>query len=324
METFHRRTWLVAALLAAAGCHGPAEADLEPGGVVPQVATAADFPGGPSVLEGFDALEPGSTWRAGDEVLFGLRLRRGQTARHWLLHLRVTEPVAIARDGDELARGKHLPPVEWTIRINGEAQRFSSARCRALATVLDARGNVLGRSEPQLPRDFLAGGFGAACELVAQGAQRRARGDQVAAFYRGLEMRPFSDATVTAVALLQVVQDDDVLSPLLWEVIERPSLWSIVANLGARVILRPRFHAAVERASAVPAVAPTAWQVPMSLLVNDETVLVVDLFVTPSAPPVALCGGVLGAIARHPRDADVEFSLLLLAARRGPRWATGG
>jgi hypothetical protein len=270
------------------------------------------------VLSGFDALASDAEWRAGDEVLFGLRLRRGRSAQHWLLHLRVTEPVAIARANDEVPRGSHLPPVEWTIRINGEAQGFSSARCRTIATVLDADGNVLGRTEPELPRDFLGNGFGRACELVEQGAQRRERGDRVAAFYRGLDMRPFSEATVTAVALLQVVQDDDVLSPLLWQVIERPSVWSVVTNLGARVILRPRFHAAVEVPSAVPAVAPTAWQVPMTLLVNDETALLMDRFVTPSAPPVSLCGGVLGASARHPRDADVEFSLLLLAARRGP------
>ena len=303
--------------LAAMGCRGPAEADL--GAVaVAEVATAADFPGAAAVLAGFDPLEPGAPWRGGDEVLFGLRLRRGHTARHWLLHLRLTEPIAIARAGDDAGRpGTHLPPLEWTIRINGEPQVFSSARCRTLATVLDAQGNVLGRSEPELPRDFLATGFGEACELVARGAQHRPRGDRGVAFYRGLDVRPFSEATVTAVALLQVVQDDHVLSPLLWEVIERPSLWSVVTNLGARVILRPRFHAAVEVPSAVPAVAHTVWQVPMGLLVNDETALAIDLFVTPAAPPVSLCGGVLGATARHPHDPDLEFAVLLLAARRG-------
>jgi hypothetical protein len=109
-----------------------------------------------------------------------------------------------------------------------------------------------------------------------------------------------------------------VLAPLLWEVVERPSFWSVVSNLGARIVLRPRFHAASEAPSPLDTEVGDVWRVPMSLVINDVPALQADLLVGTTAPPFALCGGVLLITARHPSHADVEFSCLLLGARRGP------
>lgn len=55
----------------------------------------------------------------------------------------------------------------------------------------------------------------------------------------------------------------------------------------------------------------------MRLFVNDTPSLDAELLVGPTDEPLALCGGILGAVARHPTDAEREFSMLLLAARRG-------
>jgi len=38
-------------------------------------------------------------WRAGDAVLYGLRLRQGNRLRHWLLHVEVEQPQARASPG---------------------------------------------------------------------------------------------------------------------------------------------------------------------------------------------------------------------------------
>jgi hypothetical protein len=284
---------------------------------VPEHLSADAFPGANGLLRGFEARASDTEWRAGDEVLYGLRLRNGAQARHWMLHLRVTEPLAIAREDDGLTAGNPLPPLEWSIRINGEPREFRSRRCRVVATVTDQAGQVLGRSEPLLPRDLLEHGFSKACELVQQRFTRpeTAHGE---AFYEGMDVRPLADATVCTIALLQVVQQDAVLAPLLWEVVERPSFWSVVSNLGARIVLRPRFHAASEAPSPLDTDVGDVWRVPMSLVINDVPALHADLLVGTTAPPFALCGGVLLIAARHPSRADVEFSCLLLGARRGP------
>lgn len=300
-------------LLAA--CQGPGVAEVRLP-LAEGLATPAAFPGARAILDGFDGAVGAdlATWQAGDEVLFGLRLCRDGEVRHWLLHLRLIEPIAIARPGDDVPPPAALPHLMWSLRVNGVDQEFVSAACRVLATVCDADGNVLGRSEPVLPRDFLARGFTRACERVAARHGRVARSRDADDRAAATDVQPFAEATVAAVALLQVVQEDTVLAPLLWQVVDRPSLWSVVSHLGARVLLRPAFERAAPAPSPV-AMAPIAWRVPLALSVNDQPVLQTDLFVVPAARPLALCAGVVGAIARHPRHADREFSLVLLAAR---------
>ncbi|HEX6812755.1 MAG TPA: hypothetical protein VF384_14105 [Planctomycetota bacterium] len=292
-----------------------------------RIVAAADplspdsFPGAVQMLHGFDAPASDAEWRVGDEVLYGLRLRRGREAWHWLLHLRVTEPFAIAREDGDVAAGDPLPPLEWSVRVNGEPREFRSRLSRVVATVTDGAGLLLASSEPLLPRDLLDRGFAKACELVQRRLGERpdtARSDE---FYEGMDVRPLADATVGTIALLQVVQQDSVLAPLLWEVVQKPSFWSVVSNFGARVVLRPRFHAATEAPSPVGIDAGPVWSVPMTLLVNDAPALHADLLVGVTAPPFALCGGVLLTTARHPGNADVEFTCLLLGARRGPNGA---
>lgn len=301
---------LLSALTAtlAAACATPPAADVRLD--ARELELGAAFPAPAALLRGFDARDADAAWCAGDEVLFGLRLRREAEVRHWLLRLRLSEPEA-------LADGAALAPVDWSIRINGAPQHFASRACRAHVTVMDERGRVLGESDPVLPRDFLAHGLAGACRRIAA-RLAGVRGPFVMQdVYRDTDVRPLAEATVSAVALLQVVQEDDVLAPLLWQVVQRPSLWSVLRNLGAKVVLRPRFHALVETTSSLAAAPGAVYRLPLVLLVNDAPALQVELFVGEAAPPFALCGGVLGAIARHPTEPGVELSLQLLSARRG-------
>lgn len=302
----HRAVVLV--LLGA--CAGPQFTEL----AVPAVADLAPpsaFPGAAAMLDGFDA-RGDAQWRAGDEVLFGLQLRAATGTRRWLLHLRLTEPVAIARAGDEVPAHDFLPPLQWTLKVNEADLHFTSARCRVLATVCDADGKVLGRSEPVLPRDFLATGFTGACDVLARWQQeqrpsRQRTGTSQDAFQ-------FAHATVAAIALLQVVQEDSVLAPLLWQVLERPSWWSVVQNCGARLLVQPAFDQAEPMAFAHGPAART-WRVPITLSVNEQKALVTHLYVASAARPQALCGGIVGGIAQNPHDAGRELGLVLLAAR---------
>jgi hypothetical protein len=114
-----------------------------------------------------------------------------------------------------------------------------------------------------------------------------------------------------------VVQDDPVLSPLLWQVVDKPSLWSLVQNFGAHVLVQPQFREARRVPSPVPAAGARVHRVPMTLSVNDAEALQTELLVRPSVPPFALCGGIVAATAWHPRHRDRAFTMVLLAARRG-------
>ena len=301
--------FVVLALLGA--CAGPQRTELSVSAVA-ELAPPTAFPGAAAILHGFDVRRDGD-WCAGDEVLFGLRLHAAGSTRQWLLHLRLTEPAAIARAGDEVPERDLLPPLRWTLKVNDVDRNFTSARCRVLATVYDAEGNVLGRSEPLLPRDFLATGFTGACDVLTRW-QREGRQEPARRSGSSVDASKFAHATVAAIALLQVVQEDSVLAPLLWEVLERPSWWSVLQNFGARLLLQPAFDEA-EPMVVVHGPTTMTWRVPITLSVNDQKALVTHLYVASAARPQALCGGIVGGIARNPHDGGRELGLVLLAAR---------
>ena len=303
----------IALLVMLAGCQSTSVRDLSldaaAGGL-----QIADFPAPAHLLRGFDEREPDGAWRVGDEVLFGMRLRRDGGVRYWLLLLRVLEVVGTDDDGQP------LDPFQWSLRINGELDQFTSGVCAAEVIVMDQHGQELGRSQPYLPRDFLGRGIADACKLVRTRGFRalRRKSSEGKDVYGPLNIRPLAEATVSALALLQVVQEDSLLAPILWQVIEKPSVWSMVSNMGVDVMLRPKFNRVSSAASPISSVKTSTWRLPLSLEVNQRPALNLDLFVADSAPPLSLACGLLGAIARHPTEPNLDFSLLLLSARRGP------
>ena len=302
----------IALLVMLVGCQSTSVRDLSLDAATSGLQIA-DFPAPAHLLRGFDERDPDGAWRVGDEVLFGMRLRRDGRARHWLLQLRVLEVVATGDDGQP------LDPFDWSLRINGEVDQFTSGVCAAEVVVMDQYGQELGRSQPYLPRDFLDRGIADACRLVRTRGFRALRRKSVDGkdVYGPLNMRPLAEATVSALALLQVVQEDSVLAPILWQVIEKPSVWSMVANMGVDVMLRPKFNRVSSAMSPISSVTASTWRFPLSLEVNQSPALNLDLFVANSVPPFSLACGLLGATARHPSEPNLDFSLLLLSARRG-------
>lgn len=308
---------LAPALLLGWGCSSAPAPKVEffvPGTPI----VAAEFPGADRMLHGFGPASESTAWERGDEVLFGLRLCTGSSSQRWLLHVVVEEPVAMRRAETGAATAEPLPPVEWPIKVNGTTEPFRSPLCRVHVTVADGEGKVLGSTHPLVPRSFLQRGFAPVCRHVQRVLDRWPGIGQSKRFYELVEAKDLAEAVVSSIALLQVVQGDPVLSPLLWQIVQKPSVLSMLKNLGADVVIQPMFHATQRTGSLQEfGYEGSVWTVPMRLLVNDELALLTDLVVGAAAAPLHTCGGILGVHARHPRDATREFAMLLLAARSG-------
>ena len=280
---------------------------------------AGDFPAPGHVLRGFDYRHAEAPWLVGDEVLFGLRLRKEESLQHWLLRIRLVELEAVDDEGQPLSS------VSWRLRSNGRIVNHRSRLCRAEVSIMDEEGNEMATSRPLLPRDFLSRGIASACQMMYSHTHRGDTGEVPTNFAnKGLDPKPVEQAMVCAIALMQVVQEDSVLSPILWEVIEKPSVWSVVTSMGISVVVSPKFYRVDEAPCPVPGLHEKTWRLPISLHVNEQNALNLDMFVTDSSSPFGLAGGVLGAVARHPTKASVDFSLLLLSARRGSGAVTAG
>lgn len=308
---------LTAMLCACAGTPVPPppptpelELDLHP----------TELPAYERMLEGFDPVVTARDWRRGDRALLGLELRDGEETRRWLVLVTV-EDVALSRVGQ---RGEVVSErMTWQVPIRDRGNlEFTSEMMALRVLVADEDGRPLGESMVKVPRQLLEKGFARACAA-------NEHGPPILAFDPDSphppdegppeDKRPHAEAVLSLVALLGIVKEDPILSSLMWEVVEPPSLLSVIWNLGVTVTLRAHFTQAVRARSPPPHLPDTGavWWVPFTLLVNDSPALFCELLVTSPWAPITLSGGIVGIHARHPSRPDLQFTMALLAARRG-------
>ena len=119
--------------------------------------------------------------------------------------------------------------------------------------------------------------------------------------------------------MLKVIRDSDVLFDVLLEVIDKPSVLSVIVNFGVRVSVRHRFDKA-------QALAPVAvggrefpvYELPVELQLNGVPALRSKLLVTEPRSPLNLSAGILGMDAFQPSDPSARVSIRVVAARRRP------
>jgi len=312
MRRLPARPALLAALLA--GCTAPPPA-VPP----PRALLAADFPGAAALLTGFDERTDGP-WTSGDAVLFGLRLHKAQQEHRWLLHLSIAlGEELVGRLGDDEARtldvlwGKKVSP--YTAK-SGEQSRDLEIESRMLpvrATVHDAEGKVLGASTVVLPADLLRAGMLPAVDAAL--AQPPGSPETL----DPKTMEPFVRALLGLMSLFGVVQEGSVLRDYFWQVVEKPSVWSLATKLGVEATLSAAFEKSLP-ASELPPGLPALGRgctIPLRIEVNGAPALLADVLAVTAARPYSLCGGMVAATARHPSRPDLQFDIALLAARCG-------
>lgn len=176
-----------------------------------------------------------------------------------------------------------------------------------------ADGTSLGRAESTEILRRLRTGLLPACRAgyrqreVMRG--RVAAGRQAAALI--LDDQAYADVQLVGAgvaiceSLFRILQANPVTRQILSEVLELPSLWSIVTNWGVRVSFRADFFAA-ERVDPArfPGESRELWSVPLVVLLNGQPGFLARVVVGPSGSPDGAVAGIYGVIARHPSDAS--------------------
>ncbi|HEX6811316.1 MAG TPA: hypothetical protein VF384_06815 [Planctomycetota bacterium] len=307
-----------------AACHGVAPQLAAPNSDVSVALPTDEFPGASGMATGFDARTGDRSWQSDDEVVFALRLRKGEEVHRWLLRLRVVF-------GEQLvARIDNLPSQRialweersWTYTVTDAGQRRDlQAKSRMLpvsAIVCDEHGKQLTKSLVKLPVQLLGRGLLPAVD-TALSAARVQPGANETPQYRDESVRPLVEATLGLMSLLTVVQEDDALAEYFWQVVEKPSIWSVITGFGVKATFSMPFEKSVPATNLPPDLpAPgRAFVVPMQIDVNGSPALFLEVVATDAARPYSLCGGIVAAVARHPTNPDVTLELQLLAARLG-------
>lgn len=288
--------WIaVPAAALAAGC---AYVDPDPGWIdrPAEIVAAAAFARPAGRPAGLDPPAAGVPIGRGDWVRFGLQFDDHGERQEWSLEVTVLDP-----------------------RI---AQRALPGRgvCDVLCcevVVADGDGAEVARDRVELTTGYLQHGLARACRDALEAAV----GGPGAVARPGESARRAKPRALLALrGLLAVVRRCESLHAILWRVVEKPPLWSIVTNLGVSVRQDTHFDRA-RRGQPLwigDRVLDT-WELPIEVRANDWPALRSTVVVTDPISPVTLCAGIVGVHAWHPSDPEVVFSMRLLGARRGPR-----
>lgn len=293
-----------AAILAA--CATPPEPPPPRVDLAPFVALdAADFPGASSLLTGFAPPDDGPM-RIGDAALLAVALHRGAAVERQLLRLEVVDfPRIQSTRGLGMVRPYQAFTITWTSQPDANGKSETATRqwnVRPITMRLsrhDAMGHQLRTSEARLFEEAMAAGW---WPYTHEGAPQR---DRDLAF-------------ALTLSLQELATNDPLLQDLLFRVVDKPNLWSLATNLGVHVTLGWQ----------APEPAPTKVDAPWfdgvvhrarcEMKLQGAVASWLDMLVTKPRGALAASAGLVGAIARHPHEADRYAVVRLLATKRGP------
>ncbi|MFT7484478.1 MAG: hypothetical protein ACI9F9_000318 [Candidatus Paceibacteria bacterium] len=200
----------------------------------------------------------------------------------------------------------------------GEAQTASldgrSPGHRIGVKLFDAKGEALKESEVSLA-EFVGLGQVTACELLSGLDEEELANGEFSSEW----MDEFMQSLRSLVSLIGLAQGDDLLSDLMWDVIDKPSIFSVLSSLGVTVNVTPRHDLAIQLNGDVEGldVPGPLWIFPMSFSINGQAALHLDLAVANPSPPWAMTSGIVAFRGQHPTK-SVNVRARLVGASSGP------
>ena len=304
--------------LALAACGAAPAPPRPPLDLAPFTALQpSHFPGAAAVLSGFAPDDDDRSMRAGDAALLALEVHRDGEIERLLVMLEVASiPWQPARDvvvngipQPDNAGMFFRPSRIFTVTVTrtpsepGTAPEVAERQhrvhpLRMRLQHLDAAGRPLRSSEATLYEEPLATGFWPYARTDASPAATDL-------------------AFALTMSLQELAENDAVLQDLLFRVVEPPGLFSIAAHFGVTLTMRWSPVAPDAPPIDVPGFPHEVRPASLDLVVNGATAAWVTLFAAAPRGATRACGGLVGAIARHPTEPDRLAVVRLLATRRG-------
>jgi hypothetical protein len=263
----------------------------------PVAAGAVTF----EALRGFAPLGGVAEFHSGGYAEWQLDVHEHGQTHTWLL--------TIFQLGELESGGQELP-TEVTLTSEGKAKPVLSSRATALVGIREVGNAKQDFQQVALPVRLLGQGVYGAAELLLRKLHDPADS------WTAAERDRLSESVGLLMLTMLTIRKHDQLEGLLWKIVQKPSVWSVVSNFGVTVNLSIDMDQARPVASELPGQLGDlpALRFPMSLLVNDHTAIECEATVVPPLPPLHFCGGIIRLAGHHPRDPGRRFRLQLVGA----------
>lgn len=288
-------------------------------------------------MEQIDPLSDGGALRVGDSITALVVLNdKGKRRMQWLLYLKVSGARAPGTNKSSRmvmysSTGSRLEfvstPAEVTLRTLGPFD--ASPRKRALK-------HHDKTAQFTLDEGFLALGLDRAAVALMRLRQTKVKGSFA------FSSQPFSEATIAktrkvtdpvrlttdeeralagaAPALMSyfnVVQRTEGLSEILFELIDLPSMWSLLRKGGVNTNFRFANENLGPTDDSAWNLGLPVYNVPLVLELNKHRALDITFVATGPRPPLLPCAGVVALLAEKPGHKETYLALRILSARRG-------
>ena len=316
----------------------------------PDFAKLAPIPAGQDVvataqshhipLSGNDSVGEAGVLNPGDSFTALVTLcEKGSKRTQWLLYLE-----ALAASPREL-RNKSSEPL---VLYSGRSNRFEFASSPALVRLhtIGPFGGTTAKKQSRedsatfsLDKGLLSMGLDSAAAIIWRAVQMNESG----AFYFGSsppnagqlrearrvaerlqltveDERALAGGIPALFSYFDVVEHTEGLEDILFKVVRKPSLWSVIRHVGVKVNLR------FDVKHVTPA-KPEEWGLPtgsaiyyfpLGVDLNGQPALKVTFAVTSARPPLLACGGIIGMLAERPGDKETYLTLRIVSARLAP------
>jgi hypothetical protein len=340
MVTVQRIVILGLALFAAAASASAEQqssssrpVSISPCAAVIAAARANDIP-----LDKIDPPGEAGVLSPGDSVTVLVTLRqKGDRRTQWLLYLETLTP-----GGKEPS--PKAPSSMVLYSCSGQKFEYASAPVPVrLQTLGPFTASGPKKSKPQsydmrfaLDKGFLGIGLEQAATAVSRLKEAKAKGSL---WFRNT---PLSDAEIernrkslgnirlsaeeeralggscpALMSYLNIVQHTEHLKAILFQLVDLPSVWSMVRHGGVNAnlsILQDDLARADGTSWGLPD-SRSLYDMPVVIELNKQPALKVTLTVTTPLPPLLACGGIVGFVAERPGDKEMYLTVRVISAR---------
>jgi hypothetical protein len=300
---------------------GANPAPFETPAVLPPLPSLVAFASGHHCALGrFASSVSGQGARDGDAVTFLVSLSDERSERQWLVDLEVA-------DLNESERTTKPPPdYSVTPSAGGPEIRFSNAHRLALeirttgpfTADLSDPTPPTARARTLLSPDLLGLGLDQSCRLIAEITARNGPNPNLKPALSPEENRTMAGMLPALAAFFDTTQRTPGVREILWDILVKPSLWSIVRRKG-RVDTGLDISDIPARLDPAPwrtITATEVYRMPLTVKLNDRPALVSALIVTAPRPPLLTCAGIIGIEAEPPDRPGKHLSIRIVASRR--------
>jgi hypothetical protein len=133
------------------------------------------------------------------------------------------------------------------------------------------------------------------------------------------EQQAISSQFPALLSYVDIVQHTKGLDDLLFKLVKKPSLWSVIRHLGMKADIS--FGNGLEPTPANPAdwnlpASAAAYYYPWLLRFNGQPALKITLVVTSPRPLLLICGGVIGVLAEKVGDDETYMTMRVVSAHK--------